>query len=46
MNTDDYKKYNILENIFQKINQKYVALPNDETKRNNKLLQVGNVNRI
>ncbi|KAJ3660811.1 hypothetical protein Zmor_005242 [Zophobas morio] len=40
MNTDDYKKYNILENIFQKINQKYVALPNDETKRNNKLLQV------
>ncbi|RZB40194.1 uncharacterized protein BDFB_007424, partial [Asbolus verrucosus] len=40
MNNDDQKKYNILQNIMQKLNQKYIALPENETKRNNKLLVV------
>jgi hypothetical protein len=37
---DNTKKYNVLENILQKVNQKYIAAPDDEIKRNNRLLEV------
>jgi hypothetical protein len=41
---DNTKKYNVLENVLQKVNQKYIAAPDDEIKRNNRLLEV--VDRI
>lgn len=38
------KKYNQMENVLNKINQRYISLPTDETKRNNKIL--GEVSQI
>jgi hypothetical protein len=37
---DNTKKYNVLENVLQKVNRKYIAAPDDEIKRNNRLLEV------
>lgn len=33
------KKYNQMENVLNKINQKYISLPENEKKRNNKILE-------
>ncbi|XP_018576659.1 uncharacterized protein LOC108915173 [Anoplophora glabripennis] len=36
---NEKKKYNQMENVLNKINQKYISLPEDEKKRNNKILE-------
>ncbi|XP_015839979.1 cyclic GMP-AMP synthase-like receptor isoform X2 [Tribolium castaneum] len=38
--SEESKKYKIIENVLQKINSMSIALPDDETKRNNQLLQI------
>ncbi|XP_044272464.1 uncharacterized protein LOC123016253 [Tribolium madens] len=38
--SQESKKYKIIENVLQKINSMSIALPDDETKRNNQLLQI------
>lgn len=36
---DDKKRYNYMENVLQTINKNYISLPDDEVKRNNRVLE-------
>ncbi|KAG5899788.1 hypothetical protein JTB14_006123 [Gonioctena quinquepunctata] len=39
MDTEEKKKYAPMENVLNKINQKYICLPDDEKKINTKILE-------